>query len=64
MTVKVYGVAKFSCDYKDETLTKGKEYPIVKISYNKYNPEGLVTIIDDKKRLVRMTSYHFEFIVK
>ena len=62
MTVKLYGIAKHTNKYI--FITEGKEYPIVKITYPKLNPEGLVTIIDDHGNLNRMCSTYFTFITK
>lgn len=62
MTIKVYATAKN--DYNYHGLTKGKEYPVLKVTYQKLFPEGLVTIINDKKELIRVTSNYFIFEAK
>lgn len=65
MNVKVYGIARNTKDtsfgYK---ITDGKKYPIVKITHTKLNPEGMVTVIDDRGDLFRLTSCYFTFITE
>ena len=63
MTVKVYATARTS-EEKHCGITKGKEYPVLRVTYQKLSPEGLVTIINDKKQLIRLTSDYFIFEAK
>ena len=59
MTIKLYGMARNN----DNTLklTEDKMYPIVKITYQKLFPEGLVTIVNDEGNLIRTSSLYFTF---
>lgn len=62
MTIKAYAIAK----HDDHILctTKNKEYAILKITYQKLFPEGLITYIDDEGNLRRESSRYFNFITK
>lgn len=62
MKVEVYGIAK--CTIKGCGITEGKEYAIIKVTYQKFFPEGLVTYIDDDGELKRKTSYLFKYKTK
>lgn len=63
MTVKVFGIAK-NGRAADNGLTIGNTYPVLKITYSKLSPEGLITTINDSKQLVRVSAYCFDFITE
>ena len=62
MTIKVFATA--TCSSKIDSITEGKEYAVLKITYPKLFPEGCITIINDEGELNRVKSTLFTFETK
>ena len=60
MTVNVFAIAK-NGRAEDDGMTIGQKYPVLKITYPKLFNEGLITTINDKGQLIRVSAYCFNF---
>ena len=62
MKVNLIGIAKTNGKYyRFCSITKDKEYPILKVGYNK-SDGTYVLFIDDEGRLVQLSSVEFNFV--
>lgn len=62
MKINLIGIAKSNGKYyRFCSITKDKEYPILKVGYNK-DDGTYVLFVDDKQRLVKLPSVDFDFV--